>query len=234
VTRQAPGENREQRRAEIVRAGLALLERGGFDRLSLRGVARALGMHPAGLYWYIKNKQELIDLLAKAIMDEALLDYPAPAPDASWEEWLAGVALAIRQTVLAHRDGARLIAGAYLMRTDAITPMLETTLMLMERAGFVRDAAMIGAVTVLGFTIGFALDEQASPPMPPWKSTRQARAALRRGPLIDAERWPRLADVMSRWVEEMLTLGPKRHELHFRRGLALVIAGVRSAPKGVG
>jgi AcrR family transcriptional regulator len=83
LSRPAPSDNREQRRADIVAAALRLLEERGLDGLSLRGVAGALGMHPPGLYWYIEGKQELIDLVAKAILDDGLGDVGSCRRDSS-------------------------------------------------------------------------------------------------------------------------------------------------------
>ncbi|MFL5619810.1 MAG: TetR/AcrR family transcriptional regulator C-terminal domain-containing protein [Gemmatimonadaceae bacterium] len=226
----APSENREARRAEIVGAALRLLEEAGLDRLSLRGVARELGMHAPGLYWYIESRQELIDLLAKAVLDEAVTGLAAPAPGQTWDEWLTDFALRMRRALLAHRDGARVVAGAFLFRANSITAFLELALETMERDGFSRDFAMLGAVTVMRYTLGIALDDQESPTKEPEVRKRMLEQALAKGPPIDAERWPRVADVMSRWFQKVKdTRGSGEHgELHFRHGLGLVIAGIRS------
>jgi AcrR family transcriptional regulator len=179
----APSENREARRTEIVGAALRLLEEGGLDRLSLRGVARELGMHAPGLYWYIESRQELIDLLAKAILDEAVVGLVAPVAGQGWDEWLTDFAMKMREALLAHRDGARVVAGAFLFRTNSITGFLE----LMEQA-------------------------------------------MAKGSPIDAERWPRVADVMSRWFQAVKNdrAAGNHTGVHFKHGLALVIAGLRS------
>jgi TetR/AcrR family tetracycline transcriptional repressor len=233
LSRPAPSENREQRRAEIVGAALGLLESSGLDRLSLRGVAQSLGMHAPGLYWYIESKQELIDLLAKAILDEATVDLAAPAPGQSWEEWVTDFALKMRRALLAHRDGARVVAGAFLFRTNSITGFLELALETLEAEGYQRDFAMLGAVTVMRYTLGITLDDQESPPREPAVRQRMLEQAMGKGPPIDAERWPRVADVMSRWFQAVKDI---RHaadhgELHFKHGLALVIEGIRSAKR---
>jgi len=225
----APSENREQRRAEIVGAALRLLEEGGLDRLSLRRVARELGMHAPGLYWYIENRQELIDLLAKAIMDEAVADLTAPAPGQGWDEWLVDFALRMRSALLAHRDGARVVASAFLFRTNSITGFLELALETLEAEGFQRDFAMLGAVTVMRYTLGIALDDQESPAREPEVRKRMLEQAMAKGPPIDAERWPRVADVMSRWFEKVKDSRSHEHTgMHFRHGLGLVIEGIRS------
>jgi TetR/AcrR family tetracycline transcriptional repressor len=225
-------ENREQRRAEIVRAGLELLEEGGLDALSLRRVAQALGMHAPGLYWYIEDKQELIDLLAKAILDEALAGERGPADGEAWEPWLTEVAVRMRRALLAHRDGARVVAGAYLFRTNSITDLLETAIDTLEREGFSRDMALHCAITVMRYTTGIALDDQASPVKRRAEIMRRLEEGVPVGPHIDPERWPRVAEVMGRWVKQVFVAGvdpTSLGELHFLHGLALVMAGIRSA-----
>jgi len=227
VSRPAPEEHREQRRAEIVRTALALLADGGLERLSLRRVAQALGMHPPGLYWYIESKQELIDLMAGAILDDVAEATP-PAPGGpTWEEWLDEGARALRRALLVHRDGARVVAGAYPFRTDTITRGLERSLEILEGVGFTSDAAMLGIVTVMRYTIGIALDEQASPPIPA-EAVRRRAEGMTLGPPIDADRWPRVAEVMGRWMRDMWGAAEDPGEAHFRRGLGLVIAGIRA------
>lgn len=232
MSRPAPTENREQRRAEIVRAGLELLEQGGLDALSLRRVAQALGMHAPGLYWYIEDKQELIDLLAKAILDEALVGEKGPAEGEGWEPWLTEVAVRVRRVLLAHRDGARVVAGAYLFRTHSITDLLEIAMEVLERDGYSRDMALHCAITVMRYTTGIALDDQASPTRRREEIMRRLEQGMPVGPKIDPERWPRVAEVMGRWVKQVFVAGvdpASLGELHFRHGLALVMAGIRSA-----
>jgi TetR/AcrR family tetracycline transcriptional repressor len=229
VSRPSPDENRERRRAEIVRAALALLDGpdGGLDRLSLRRVAEALGMHAAGLYWYIANKQELVDLLAKAIVAEAFAGLEAPAAGESWQAWLEAMARRLRRVIVAHTDGARVVAGAYLFRAEAITPALELALEVLEAAGLSPAMAMLGTTTVIRYTIGIALDEQASPPHPPPPEVlRDALLPSHVGP-IDPARFPRVAEM---FLALFARLGDVDRndlaELHFRRGLALILAGM--------
>jgi TetR/AcrR family tetracycline transcriptional repressor len=232
LSRPAPTENREQRRAEIVRAGLDLLEEGGLDALSLRRVAQSLGMHAPGLYWYIEDKQELIDLLAKAILDEALVGERGPADGEGWEPWLTEVVVRVRRALLAHRDGARVVAGAYLFRTNSITDLLEITIDAMERDGYSRDMALHCGITVMRYTTGIALDDQASPTKRRAEIMRRLKEGIPVGPHIDAERWPKVSEVMGRWVKQVFVAGAdpaSLGELHFRHGLALVMAGIRSA-----
>ena len=61
---------------------------------------------------------------------------------------------------------------------------------------------------------------------------RRLKEGIPVGPKIDPERWPRVAEVMGRWVKQVFVAGvdpASLGELHFRHGLALVMAGIRSA-----
>jgi TetR/AcrR family tetracycline transcriptional repressor len=231
MSRPLPSENREQRRAEIVRAALELLEEGGLEALSLRRIAQSLGMHAPGLYWYIEDKQELIDLMAKAILDEALDDGGAPADGQGWEPWLTEVAVKMRRVMLQRRDGARVVAGAYLFKTPSIAQMLETSVRLMEEDGLPRDLALHGAITVMRYTMGIALDDQAEPKKRVEMIRQRLESGGQIGPKLDPQLYPRVAEVMGRWVAQVFVPGvtPQQiGEAHLRHGLALVMAGIRA------
>ena len=95
----------------IVTAGLALLDEGGLEGLTLRRLAERLGIRAPTLYWHVRDKRELLDLMVSVIMDEALADWREPHPGQPWWDWLAGRARALRAGLLAHRDGALMLAG---------------------------------------------------------------------------------------------------------------------------
>lgn len=85
----------------VVATALALLDERGLPDLSMRAVASALGVQPSALYWHVKNKQELLGLVANRILDEA------EKTDA-----LEHQVMALRDALLAHRDGAELVASS--------------------------------------------------------------------------------------------------------------------------
>ena len=59
----------------------------------------------------MRDKRELLDLMVSVIMDEALADWREPHTGQPWWDWLAGRARALRAGLLAHRDGALMLAG---------------------------------------------------------------------------------------------------------------------------
>ncbi|WP_431727784.1 TetR/AcrR family transcriptional regulator [Verrucosispora sp. TAA-831] len=71
---------------EIVMAAIALADAEGLDAVTMRALARALGVAPMTLYTYVPGKAELLDLMLDAIYAGM------PRPDRSDQPWRARVA----------------------------------------------------------------------------------------------------------------------------------------------
>jgi TetR/AcrR family transcriptional regulator, tetracycline repressor protein len=145
-------------RDEIVAAALALLDEAGLEGLTLRRLAERLGIRAPTLYWHVRDKRELLDLVAGAVMDEALAGWRDPQPGQVWWEWLAGRTRAIRTGLLAHRDSAVVLAGN--RPPGSSVPGLERQLEFLTAAGFRPQDAVLALVSLNAFAIGEALDTQ--------------------------------------------------------------------------
>ena len=62
------GRRASHTRAEIARAAVEIADGEGFDAVSMRRVARQLGAGTMTLYHYVRNKDELITLMADEVM----------------------------------------------------------------------------------------------------------------------------------------------------------------------
>lgn len=51
----------------IIQTSIAILNKSGIENLTMRTLAKELDIKAASLYWHIKNKQDLLDLLAEEI-----------------------------------------------------------------------------------------------------------------------------------------------------------------------
>lgn len=83
---------------EVVRAGIAIADRDGYDRVSIRTVAADLGLRPMSLYTYVPSKEALIVLMIDAVADE---DAPIDAALSSRDR-MAAIAHGVRAELLAH------------------------------------------------------------------------------------------------------------------------------------
>ena len=91
-------------------AAVALLDDEGLDSLTTRGLARRLGVQSPALYWYVRDKGELLDLVADAICAPALDWVGAAAGGLGWREQTAIGLRGYRAVLRAHRDAPRLLA----------------------------------------------------------------------------------------------------------------------------
>jgi AcrR family transcriptional regulator len=94
-------------REQVVRAALALLDEAGLEQLTMRRLAERLQIQAASLYRHVHDKEELLVLLA----DELTAEIPLVEPTGTWQEQLTAMAHNVRRGLLAHRDGARLLAA---------------------------------------------------------------------------------------------------------------------------
>ena len=148
-------------RHRVVRVALDLLDEVGLDDLSMRRLAERLGVTAASLYWHVRDKDDLLTLLADAISAEM----PLPDPTRSWRDELTAYAHEARRVALAHRDAARVLVATIPAGPHRLQ-RIEALLDVLRRAGF-RPADVADAAYLLNVYIsGFVLDEVLSPRPP--------------------------------------------------------------------
>jgi AcrR family transcriptional regulator len=143
-------------RKEIVRAAIGIADRDGLDALTMRRVAQQLGAGTMSLYWYVRNKDELIELMRDEVAGEQSLQ----APSGDWRADLVTVARDTRATYLRHPWLAAVAWG-----TPPIGPnsLRQDELTAAALSGLPVDPRTRGAVgaAVYFFVIGFVLRELA-------------------------------------------------------------------------
>jgi TetR/AcrR family transcriptional regulator, tetracycline repressor protein len=205
-------------RERVVRTALRVLNEVGLEGLTLRRIAGELDVQAPALYWHVRNKQELLDEMATAILRDLLAVAAPPIPDAPWQQWILRSNRDLRAMLLSYRDGAKVFSGTYLT-DDTLLQATELPLRKLTAAGFsVRDAAH-GWATAYSYTIGFVIEEQAVQPRPGERDNRYDPS--HRARRLDAERFP-LALAAG---QEVFTGFDER----FDHGLELIIAGLEQA-----
>ncbi|MGH7776659.1 MAG: TetR family transcriptional regulator, partial [Candidatus Dormibacterales bacterium] len=68
--REQEGRNPGLTRGGVVSAALDLLRTDGLDGLTMRALADRLGVKAASLYWHVRDRDELLDLVAAALLAE--------------------------------------------------------------------------------------------------------------------------------------------------------------------
>lgn len=146
-------------RARTLETALELLDRSGLDALTMRRLAEAMDVQAGALYRYFATKQDLLTAMAERMMEGVAESADASGGD--WSERLAALARAMREALLAHRDGARVFAGTH-STGENVLGFADTFVGTMREAGFPDDDAVRALYTVANFTVGHTLEEQAA------------------------------------------------------------------------
>ena len=91
-------------RGRLVSEALGLVQEEGLDALSMRRLADRLNVKAASLYWHVRDRRELLDLLAESILGRV-----AASPAGVWRPALLATAAALRAVVASQRDANRIL-----------------------------------------------------------------------------------------------------------------------------
>lgn len=193
-------------RETVVAAALKLLDEVGMDGLSTRRLAQELGVQQPSLYWHFKNKRELLDALAEAMLGE---HQPVDrAACADWREWMTRQSREFRRCLLSHRDGARVHVGTRPQPHDF--GEVEAELAYLTAAGFTASDAIRALISLSYYTVGWVLEEQAA---------TEAGRGPGQAPLTpDPQRYPLLAQAQP-------VMSQSDIEADYEYGLQALIAG---------
>ena len=222
-----PGDEESSRRAltreRVVAEALAVVNTDGAQALSMRALARRLGVVPGALYRHVRNKEQLYDLILDAVLAEVDCRTDPALP------WIAQVA------TLTHRLRAVLEShpgiAALLKTRDPVSPaslaLAEAFLAPLHAAGLSGHEAALAFRLIYDYTLGFALADPASPAeqrLHDSAARQQLHAFLRSLP---ASSFPTLAAHGTyAWADD--------REQRFTSGLDTVICGLQSAQRSPG
>ena len=135
----------------VLRAAIALADKGGIDALSMRKLADDLGVEAMSLYHYVASKDDLLDGITDIVAGEIV------APSARGE-WRA----AVRKSAVSFHDTlARHPWACSLMMTNGVGPArlryMESLLRRLREAGFSPQSTHHAYHALDSHIIGFTL-----------------------------------------------------------------------------
>jgi TetR/AcrR family tetracycline transcriptional repressor len=92
-------------RERLVDAALALIGEEGLEGLSMRALAERLQVKAASLYWHVRDRRELVELLAESILEPV----EQPRAGVGWRNAVLDISAALGQTVAAQKDADRIL-----------------------------------------------------------------------------------------------------------------------------
>ncbi len=174
----------------IVAAALRILDSEGLGALTIRRLASELDMGVMTLYWYIANKDELLDLVAERVASEI----PTPPPGATWQDRLRLMGSGMRQTLIRHPGAVPVLAARPALGPSALG-LMESVLAILREAGFGPQDAADGYFTLSNYIVGFCAWETAGGRPRRAEDTAEVRAYIASLP---ADRFPTLTALAPR------------------------------------
>src|ERR1700730_13933567 len=95
-------------RITLAAPALELIQEGGLDALTMRTLADRSGVKAASLYWHVRDREELLELVADAL----LASVPIATRGADWRELAIALCTATAGRITAQRDGDRILHEA--------------------------------------------------------------------------------------------------------------------------
>jgi AcrR family transcriptional regulator len=204
-------------RERILRAAVALADRDGVGSLSMRRLARELGVEAMSLYHHVAGKDALLDGMVDLVFEEIEL----PAAGTGWKAAMRRRAISARAALSRHpwaislMESRRTPGPANLRHHDAVIGCL-------RRAGF-SVALTAQAYSLLdAYVYGFALQEASLPFEGPEETAELAETIMAQFP---ADTYPHLTELA---MQHVLQPGYD-YGNEYEAGLDLILDGLERA-----
>jgi AcrR family transcriptional regulator len=203
---------------KILAAALAIADAEGVDALSMRRIARDLGVQAMSLYNHIANRDEIIDALVEVVIDEM----GAPDLTLPWIEAIRRQARASHEVLLRHPWAAMMIMSR--MNVGAARfRFVDRMIGCFVHAGFTLPEADHATNLVDSFVYGYTLQEITFP-LAEGTYREVAAAYLDQ---IPEDRYPFLHRMAGAVID-----GSYSGVHDFAFGLELILSGLAALPTG--
>ena len=210
-------------RERVLDTAIRLADEGGIESLSMRKLARELGVEAMSLYNHVANKGDLVDAIVDLVMDE--IELPEGG---AWDDAIRRCAVSANEVFLRHAWAAGLVLAPP-NRPGIREPRfryMEWLLRTLREAGFSPRLTYSAYHTLDAHILGFTL----------WQLGHMAaaKAFAGEGSLADlaaqfiseiSPEYPFLVE----HVEEHMAAAPGDGEREYEFGLDLILEGLRRA-----
>jgi AcrR family transcriptional regulator len=207
------------RREQVLRAAVALADDRGSEGLTMRKLAKVLGVEAMSLYNHVDSKDDLLDGMVDIVFDEI----EAPAAGGDWKAELRKRAASTREALERHRwaigemEGRRTTGrpNLRLHRRRAGVP---------PRSGLLRRDGRPRVLRQDAYIYGFALQQRDIAPETPEDFAAEAGRQMREYATALAD-FPHLVEVVGGYIAE----AGYDYDAEFRFGLDLILDGLEQS-----
>jgi AcrR family transcriptional regulator len=190
---------------QLVAAALAVVDREGLSALTMRAVARELGVATMGLYRYVADRQALETL----VVDQVLRSVDLSLPEGAWQDRVQ-VLLDRMRIAVARHPGIVPLVLRHRQAAPGSLRLIEAMLSVLADGGIEGTDRVLAQRTLIGYLLGYLQNEHYAALSGP-------------GTIAMSELSPEEYPLLARTAAEARTVPPDEE---FRRGLDIVLRGL--------
>src|SRR5699024_3045582 len=145
---------------QIIRTARAMVKEHGLQSVTLRAVAKELGVNPTAITWHIGSKRNLLVEISGVIFRELRL--PDDRSMTAYE-WLMDTGRRFRKLIIDNPNYAPLIGGQLASKPPSL-PFVERVLRVMQDIGLNSEELIIAFNAYTGTLLGWAALELSEEP----------------------------------------------------------------------
>jgi AcrR family transcriptional regulator len=199
-------------RALVFDTALNVIDAEGAAKLTIRRLAKELGVATMTIYNYVATKQELLEGAAEQAFGGLHLDLDESA---TWQEQIIAIVVEFRAVLEKHPGMVELIAAGP-VHGIALDRTREVSLGVLQKAGFSNSQAVDAISSLYAFAIGNAVMSQHRFPA----TQRSAEGSALS--LTPSDDFPNFNAVRAEWRNRLSSTG-------FEAGLGYIVEGLARA-----
>ena len=190
---------------QLIAAALAVIDRDGLAALTMRAVAKELGVATMGLYRYVADRQTLEVL----VVDHVFRSVDLSLPEAAWQE-RARVLLDRMRVAVARHPAVVPLVLRHRQAAPGSLRLIEAMLSALTDGGFDGTDRVLAQRTLIGYLLGFLQNEHYAALSGP-------------GTIAMSQLSPDEYPLITRTAADARTVPPDEE---FRRGVDIVLRGL--------
>jgi AcrR family transcriptional regulator len=190
---------------QLVAAALAVVDCDGLSALTMRAVAKELGVATMGLYRYVADRQALETL----VVDHVLRSVDLSLPEAAWQDRVR-VLLDRMRIAVARHPGIVPLVLRHRQAAPGSLRLTEAMLSVLTDGGLEGTDRVLAQRTLIGYLLGFLQNEHFAALSGP-------------GTIVMSELSPEEYPLLARTASDARAVPPDEE---FRRGLDIVLRGL--------
>jgi TetR/AcrR family tetracycline transcriptional repressor len=187
----------------IIKSSIAILNRDGIENLTMRTLAKELGIKASSLYWHFSGKLELYGAIAEYLCTQC--DRPGYMPDA--KDYLIETFKAYRAMLLSTRDAVHVFENS-LPNTPKRIEIIKDINEALLKMGIQEKNLMTVANLLNNYVLSFVADEVRFKNTPP-------------------ETYAELCDMLG-FIDQRIPLKDIDYDKQFLYGLHVLFAGLEA------